>query len=515
MFNIQKIIELIIRGVVTKEIMDDEYIDALVHWLSGFDKSDPSVDITENPDSLFDGIYLSKVYNQLVEDSDKINIDNLKKPKDENDWVSMLMNFRQINGKISPALKKIRAEVNFNVNDLVRKKDHSELLKFLKYFLLFSVKAPNRKISIQQIRGLESNYKSIMQSILEEVTPKKEEQQQPQETQNSSANSQSTQQNEQLDAISQAKIRALDNEIAELLEKKKKLDKEIEEQEQKNKNLEPDSSGKMAELLNDAKRRHQQAKDKRDKLKKKLEDAEESLNTSRNQLDDLRQQQQRFMGSSTTSADSQKTNAELKVRWARIQEEILEELKKDPKTAAEIERNPPQEADDYIKLLGLQELINQVENLKQENDAIQKNTQMKEAELQALTKTLDEQNKVSSLTLRRRIAQLNSEIDASPIGDAKRLSIKYQRVIKKLENDIQSLKAGCSDMEVQELQKQLQLMAERKAREGNLLAKKQSLVQATAEQCDIRLERLKLNVALQTHSSRVSKWKNCFVIPQK
>ena len=499
--------------------MEDELIDALLHWLSGFDNSDPKIDLTENPDSLFDGIYLTKVYNQLVADSDKIPSEKLKTPKDSNDWVSMLMNFRQINGKISPLLKQNGVELDFNINDLVRKKDHSELLKFLKYFLFFSVKASNRKVSIQQIRSLERNDMAIMQSILEEFAPKQPKTAPAQESaektanQNSAQKSSQNEKNEIQNPETQGRIKELDNQISELLARKKKLDQEIEEQEKKNKSLDTDSSGKMTELLNDAKRRHQQAKEKRDKLKKKLEDAEESLNLSRNQLDSLRQQEQRFKAPATSSVNSEKTNAELKLKFDTLQKEILSELQKDPKTAAEIERNPPKEAEDFIKLMGVQDLVNQVETLKQEYDAIQKNTQMKEAELQALRKTLEEQNKVSSLTLRRRIAQLNKEIDASSIGDAKRLSIKYQRVIKKLQNDIEGLKSGCSDIEVQELQKQLQLMAQRKAREGDLLAKKQSLVQATAEQCDIRLERLKLNVALQTHSWRIAKWKNCFSPP--
>ena len=140
-----------------------------------------------------------------------------------------------------------------------------------------------------------------------------------------------------------------------------------------------------------------------------------------------------------------------------------------------------------------------------------KNVLMKKAELDAMKAQLDEQNKKASISLLRRVAQLNAEMDASPLGEGKRKTFQLRRAIQKLGNDIENLeKNNGSLMELPELQKELTNMAQRKAYESDLLAKKLSFMQSTAEQCSLRLERLKLHVGLQMHSNRLNRWKSCF-----
>lgn len=487
--------------------MEAECQDALLHWLGTFTQD--ADEIIENPESILDGVFLSTVYNQLVEENDKINIDSLKKPKDANDWVAMMMNMRQIAGKILPIVKENGYDTPIDFNELARKKNHDELYSFLRYFLYFSVKAPNRKHSIENIRTLEKQYMSGIQTLLKEFTQKKQQKEEVKPEQVKTEEKKEENNDEE-----KKKILLLDEEIAQLKAKKAKLDDDIAAAE-KNKASNNDNSNSLNDALNDAKRRHQAAKEKRDKLQTKLDDASETLSKLRTQLDQLREQQKKLMTPVAASENAEKNNKELKEKLESLKAEIVDEVKKDAKIAAEMERNPPKEVDDYVKLLGVQALDAKIQELKREFDATQKTCQMKEADLKCYAKKLEEQNKKSSIILRKKIAQLNAKIDASQIGDAKRMTIKYQKVIRKLESDIETLKAGCSQMEAEELQKQLTILASRKAMEGDLFAKKQSFIQSTAEQCDIRLERIKLNVALQMHSSRIAKWKNCFTTPNK
>lgn len=137
----------------------------------------------------------------------------------------------------------------------------------------------------------------------------------------------------------------------------------------------------------------------------------------------------------------------------------------------------------------------------------------KQAEAAALRGTLADQNQRASSLMLKRIAQLNSEMDKSPLGEARRTILKYRRIIQRLGAEIEQLEKSGGSMELSELQNQVQQMALRKAYESDLLAKKLSFMQSTAEQCDIRLQRMKLHVELQMHASRLKRWRNCFASP--
>lgn len=489
--------------------MDGEQLDAICRWLAVFGQGDSS--FVDNPTDLLDGQVLAKVYNELAGEADQIDVNALKPIKDGNDWVSMLLNMRQISGKIMPTCKPI--EINFEITSLVKNKDQGELLKFLKCFLYYSLKATNKKVSIQNIRSLDQSIQDIIQPIVKDFKEKENSSAAPTPTPSPAPSPmKSSPPPQQQDDESAEKIAALDKEIQELTNKKESIDREIEQYERQ---LQIHSSANKSEdMLADARRRHANAKEKNEKLHQKLDETENLLNDSRNELDELRKQKQKLLNPEQIQ-QSEKSNTELKQQLDKVQAEILAELSTDSKLAAQIEKNPPKTSEDFINLLNIRALETEIATLQQDLQTMKSQQTLHEAELSALTQNLENQNKKAAETLRKKIAQLNSEIDKSPIGEAKRLSLKYIRVIKKLESEVEQLASSCSDMEVEELTRQLTLMATRKATEGDLLARKQSLMQATAEQCDVRLQRLKLNIDLQMHSARITRWKNCFAPSQK
>lgn len=487
--------------------MEGEQIDAIVRWLAVFGEGDNA--FVDNPTLLLDGQVLAKVYNILDGGNDPININMLKQISNLDDWVSILLNMRQISGKVMNAIKP--NDLSIDPTALAKKKDQGELLKLLKCFIFYSLKSTNKKISIQNIRSLDKSIQSVIQSIIQEFTAKTETEA-PSSPVPQTPPSSPAKPSAPADDGSAEKIAALDKEIQELTARKSQVDKEIEQAERQ---LQIQAApGKSEELLNDAKRRHQTAKDKLEKLRKKLEETEETLNASRGELDELRKQKQKLLNPDQVQTP-ERSNTELKQQLEKLQREIIADLSNDTKTAALIERNPPKTNDDYINLLNIRSLETEYSALTKELQSMQTQEKLHEAELTALSQNLNNQNKKAALTLKKRIQQLNAEIDQSPIGEAKRMSMKYLRVIKKLEGEVENLAANCSDMEVEELTKQLQIMAARKATEGDLLARKQAFMQATAEQCDVRLQRLKLNVDLMMHSARITRWKNCFQTPQQ
>ena len=84
----------------------------------------------------------------------------------------MLLNLRLIASKISPLLKENGIELSIDMSSIARKKDQKEFLKFLKYFLFYALKAPQRKNAIDAIRTLDKVYQANIQGILEEFMKK-------------------------------------------------------------------------------------------------------------------------------------------------------------------------------------------------------------------------------------------------------------------------------------------------------------------------------------------------------
>jgi hypothetical protein len=150
----------------------------------------------------------------------------------------------------------------------------------------------------------------------------------------------------------------------------------------------------------------------------------------------------------------------------------------------------------------------EIDGLRASAAALTREISRKRAEAEALRGTLAEQNRQASLVMLKRIAQLEREMEKSPLGEAKRTSFKYRKLIQKLRAGIEAVEREGGAVEIGALEREVQLMATRKASESDLLAKKLSFMQATAEQCGIRLQRMKVHVELQMHASRLKRWKS-------
>jgi hypothetical protein len=155
----------------------------------------------------------------------------------------------------------------------------------------------------------------------------------------------------------------------------------------------------------------------------------------------------------------------------------------------------------------------EIEELRATADGLAQDIARRRTEADALRGTLAQQNQRAALVMLKRIAQLNAEMDKSPIGEAKRAGLKYRKLMQKLRAEVEAVEKEGGAVEIGALEREVQLMAERKACESDMLAKKLSFMQATAEQCGIRLQRMKVHVELQMHVSRLKRWKSCFAEP--
>lgn len=500
--------------------MEAETNEAVCNWLATFQVS--KTNFLDDPLQLLDGVVLCEVYNQLSDD--EIPISNLKQVSSMDDWINIMLNVRQITGKITPVLKAANVDVQINISSL-SKKDPVEFHKFLKYFVFYSVKAPNRKESIKNIRSLDKTMQGLITSILEEYAPKKprgspsagasasaSDASLSTAASNSSLNTTAAPQNAEEDALAKKKIQELDAEIAKLESRKAELDAQIAAA----RNSTSSDSSKISEQLSDAKRRHQHALEKRDNLNNKLDDANKQLNELRIKLDELRAKESELSGPTISIEDVEVENIRLKKRLEELTANLEEEFKGDTKRLSLLEKaRGTIDVAAWTAAVSNDELEELSARRKAEAESSKKLLASREADLRALRATLETQNRKSAAMLRRRIAALEAAVDKSAIGDARRMTVKCQRAIARLESEIKAIQDQCGSLEVSELQRQLQLMAERKAAEGDLLARKQAHLQAAAEQCGLRLQRQKLNVSLQMHSSRVKRWKNCFLPPSK
>ena len=478
---------------------DWEQTDALLHWLASFDLE--SDDFIQDTNKLLDGRIFATVYNKLA--SDTIDISKLSKVTKESDWIYMLLNMRQVASHITPLLKENDIDLSVDLNTLVRKKDQNELLKFLKYFLFFSMKAPNRKISIAGVRSLDKSYQIHIQTVLEEFTSKKKKQ-------NTESSSQQQQQKASAEsALQKQKLQKLNSEIEQLKSKLDDKDKEIKQKTIEVVHLDSDINNKIQAAINEVKEKYNKESKVRESILAEIKQHEDSISLAKQQILDLKQKEQEISKElekgNVTDLNVSQLNTKLKI----VKERALKIVSTD--SSANLGDKEPLSIDQIINLFKIPEKTSTMNNLKESINNYDKNVLMKKAELDAMKSQLDAQNKKASESLLRRVAQLNAEMDASPLGEGKRKAFQLRRAIQKLGNDIEKLENNNGFlMELPELQKELTNMAKRKADESDLLAKKLSFMQATSEQCGLRLERLKLHVGLQMHSNRLKRWKNCF-----
>lgn len=477
---------------------DWEQTDALLHWLATFDLE--SDDFIQDPNKLRDGLVFATIYNKIA--SDSIDINKLNKITKESDWIYMLLNMRQVASHITPVLKESGFDLSVDLNSLVRKKDQNELLKFLKYFLFFSMKAPNRKISIAGVRSLDKSYQMHIQTILEEFTSKKKQQDPEslsQQQQKASAES----------AIQKQKLQKLNSEIEQLKSKLNDKEKEIKQKSIEVEHLDSDINNKIQSAINEVKEKYNKESKAREEILAEIKQHEDSISSAKKQVSDLKSKEQEISRELERGNVTELNISQLNAKLRMVKERAIKIVSVDSST--NLEDKNLTSIDQIINLFKIPEKRSTMNNLKESIDNYNKDVLMKKAELDAMKSQLDEQNKKASEALLRRVAQLNAEMDASPLGEGKRKAFQLRRAIQKLGNEIEKLENNNGFlMELPELQKELTNMAKRKADESDLLAKKLSFMQATAEQCGLRLERLKLHVGLQMHSNRLKRWKNCF-----
>ena len=466
-----------------------EQTDAFLHWLAKFNIG--ADDFIQDQNKLLDGKILSNVFNILS--NDKIDISKFRPVSNENDWVNILLNLRQIGSKMSQLLKENNFEMNVNFSAIAKSKDQSEFLKFMKYFILFSMKAPNRQIAIANVRALDKNYQNQIRLILEELMSKNTQgQNKSQVTKKSS-----------IEAIQhRQKLQKLAAEIEQLKVQKSLLDKQVFEKKADIEQLESNVANKMQLTINEMKMQYNEEIKKRDAILEKIQTCEESINNTKKKITQLKSKEQQITSEIEKGNVTEYSLQQLEARLVVLKQKAM--------TLANYEGPELKSTLDYVKLFKVNEKRDQLDELQERISNSQSKQQYKIHELNALKTTLEAQNQKASTAMLKRIAQLNAEMDASPLGVAKRKTFQLRRVIQKIGNDIEKLEKDGSEMELKALQDELTNMAKRKAKESDLLAKKLSFMQSTADQCELRLQRLKLHVQLQLHSNRLKRFKNCF-----
>ncbi|OHS97810.1 hypothetical protein TRFO_09229 [Tritrichomonas foetus] len=463
-----------------------EQTDALLHWMAKFELD--TDDFVQDQNKLLDGRVFTQIYNVLA--SDSIDLSKLKPVANDNAWVNMLLNLRLVGSHLSAFLKENGIEMAVDLSTIARKKDQSELLKLLKYFLIFAMKAPNRKIAIANVRALDRSYQIHIQTILEEFTAKK-----PQTVH--------TPQKSAIESIHQRqKIQQLNSEIEDLRAKSDLLTKQVAEKKADIEQLNVNVQSKMDSTLNEMKFQYNEEKRRRDATLEKIKRVEDSISNNKKEIAKMKAEESKITNEMQKGNVTELSIQQLEAKLLIMKQKAMNLADKTPDNLNSF--------NDFIKMFNVDEKREKVEQLRDIVENYEKNQMMKKAEYDALNSTLNAQNQKASIAMLRRIAQLNEEMDKSPLGEAKRKVFRLRKIIEKLGGEIDKFEKKGGDMELQVLQSELTKMAQRKAYESDLLAKKLSFMQSTAEQCDLRLQRLKLHVGLQLHSNRLKRFKNCF-----
>ncbi|KAH0785442.1 hypothetical protein GPJ56_010669 [Histomonas meleagridis] len=467
-----------------------ERIEAILHWISTFNPENK--EFLQDPFVLLDGVAISQVYNSVSNDT--IDPKLLKKIAD-NSWVNMLMNLRLIASRISPLLKENGIEMTVDMSKIARKKDQGELYKFLKFLLYYAIKAPNKKNTISAIRSLDKSYQNQIQSVLEEIVSpaKKPAPAQPQAQQPS-------------DNMAQllSKEKSLQEELEKLKSQASNLRQTIESKTKEIEELNSRTNFKIEDRQSEIKAQYQNEVNKRKSLDAELLSSQNSIKQLQESIQSLKQRQSELVNEMQKDANAELSVQQLEAKLTILKQKIINIT--DSKISSD------ESPENIVDLLDLVKKREALQTLRDEISEHQKIKTIKTAESNALKSTYELQNQKASLAMRKRIAQLNAELDKMPLGETKRKILKLKRVIEKLKSEITKIADGGSQMELEALQNELQIMAQRKADESDLLAKKLSFMQSTLGQCDLRLQRLKLNTTLQVHANRLRRYRNCFNI---
>jgi hypothetical protein len=298
----------------------------------------------------------------------------------------------------------------------------------------------------------------------------------------------------------------LQSELAALREKSATLTAEVAEKSKEVSLLATSAAAQLESDLASLKEKHDKALLEQRTLQAKLEKRSATIAKLKDGFQEMKEKQAVLQESAGEEIPESVQTLEL--RLSSLQQKILAATGGTPHN---------QSVESYLALFEFPQKKAELESLQKSLEVFKIEKARKAAEATALRETLNTQNQRASTVMLKKIAQLNAEMDQSPLGEAKKLSLKYRRIIQKLSAEIETLEKSGGAMEIGQLQNEVQLMAQRKAYESDLLAKKLSFMHATSEQCDLRLQRIKLHVELQRHANRVKRWKNCFALddPEK
>ena len=468
-----------------------EQLDALMKWLQKFELD--TDDFLDDSMKLLNCRVLTQVFNKVSDET--IDLSSLRPVASDSDWVNILLDLRLISSRITPLLKQIGVEVSVDLTTLAKKRDETEFFKFMKFFFFYCMKAPNRKEAISRVRQLEKPIQLHIQHLLEELKrekPKQTPPPSPKKTIQSGTDEQSD------------RIEHLRAELKELKEEEEKLAKLVEIKSKEGES-EANIQAKMEETLNAVRSSCIDAEKKGNELKKQLQEMETKCTEMSKQITDL-DRSELEAAKATKTCMNELTVQQLEEKLELMKQRASAFISECP----DLKKPATEDAGSIIESLELDSKQKEIDEIEKEIEGICRRKDQKNAEIAALKGILDAQQKKASKAMLRRIDQLSAEMDKSPLGEAKRTTMRYRLEVKKLGAEIEKLEKEGGRDELAKLQEEVQRMASIKAREGEQLAKKLAFMQSTVAQCGLRLKRLKLDVELQTSVSRLRRWRNCF-----
>lgn len=445
---------------------DMEQLDSILHWIHAMHPGDSS--FLDDPLLLLDCVALAGVYNSVSDD--RIDPQSLKRTADGS-WVNILLNLRAVAARISPLLRDSGVELSVDMSAIARKKDRSELLKFLRCFLLYALRAPQRRCAIDAVRALDAAQQAIIQRAIEEAAGGGGSVSGAEQRSGGAARAESGAERE---AALREDVRRLRARAAE-----------IEAAADAAARQSSDASERSAVRERALRAKYDAAEERQRALCGDAERVRGELRALSDAVAALRERQRALSDAVQSGQRGDATAQQMEAKLLILRERCSGD------------RSGAEEA--------LSALRNEVTELRRKRT-------VKEAELSAMRATLAQSTESAERALLRRVAQLNAQMEETPLGKAKQAALRMRRYCDKLSRGIRRAEREGGDKEHRELEREIQKMVERKTEESDMLAKKLSFLQATLEQSEAKIQRMKLNVALQTHTNRLRRYRNCFIM---
>ena len=136
------------------------------------------------------------------------------------------------------------------------------------------------------------------------------------------------------------------------------------------------------------------------------------------------------------------TRAGAKELSLRQLEEKLKLMKRRALGLAEENVENEEDVGSIVGAMGIERRQCELEVLEKELSELTRGKDQRNAEIIALRGALEMQRKMAARGMLKRIGQLNAEMDKSPLGEAKRLTMKYKREIRRLGAEVERGWAG-------------------------------------------------------------------------